>query len=269
MNIEWVRKAARGIVGSNSEAYKYAAEMAEFAATLKSDGLKTWHVLKDFKKPSGNDGRVCSLVLKNLEHPITIRAGTTDAGTVINNVIREEYGNFHLDHEPVWMIDAGAYIGDTTAYFLTRFPGLKVLALEPNPESHEMARINLEPYGNRSVLIQKGLYSTAGIQYFSGDATAAAISSSGEKIDCTTVSELMKEYSIDYLDILKMDIEGAEKAIFTSKPEIWLGRVRMILIECHSSEIEDLVKRSLESNRFGFHKYRSVWYGFNKASRVC
>ena len=79
------------------------------------------------------------LNLRSLEFPIIIRPGTDDLSSVINNAIREEYGQFKKNFSPVTIVDAGAYIGDTAAYFLSRFPDAQVVALEPNEESYILA----------------------------------------------------------------------------------------------------------------------------------
>jgi hypothetical protein len=44
---------------------------------------------------------------------------------------------------------------------------------------------------------------------------------------------LMREFGIDTIDLLKLDIEGAEKELFGAATEEWLPRVRNILIETH------------------------------------
>lgn len=78
--------------------------------------------------------------MRPLSFPITIRPGSADATTIINTVIRQEYCNTSLTDHPVWMLDAGAHIGDTAAFFLSRYPCLKIVALEPNAESFNNCR---------------------------------------------------------------------------------------------------------------------------------
>jgi hypothetical protein len=70
----------------------------------------------------------------------------------------------------------------------------------------------------------------------------------------------MEQYSIAKVEILKMDIEGAEESIFASNPEIWLARTGLLMIEVHGPNIEELVARVLEKNRFSMTRYRSIWY---------
>jgi len=262
--MELMRRAIRSVLGYNSMFYQYAAKFVGFIYTVSKDGMKTWSVLNELRDRKRTNEPPRSVVLKNLVHPILLRPGTIDANTVLNNVIREEYGHFRLKRAPQWMIDAGAYIGDTAAYYLSKFPELKVIALEPNPESYEMARNNLEPYGERSFLINKGLYSNDELQNFSGSSTGASIAASGIEIECATISSLFKEYSIPFLDILKMDIEGAEEAVFSSKPELWLGQVGLLMIEIHNLRTESLISCVLNENGFKMKRYRSIWYCWPK-----
>jgi FkbM family methyltransferase len=257
--MEIIRRAVRSILKPDSYLYKTGASVMDFLSTMATDRYKTWRTLKELEQGRPNDPPR-PVPFRNLKHPILIRPGTQDAHTIINNVIRKEYDQVKLTTSPKWMIDAGAYIGDTSAYFLSRFPDLKIVALEPNPSAYEMAKQNLKPYKDRAILLQKGLYITDGVAFFSGDNTGASISNTGFEIDCTTILSLIERYSIPRIDILKMDIEGAEEAIFSLNPEVWLNRVDMIIIEIHGDHMMPLISRVLTDNCFSMKQYRSVWY---------
>lgn len=218
--MEMIRQAVRKVVKSDSRLYLTMATVLNFMSTVVQDGYKTWRLLRLLEKGQGefSDGLPRSVALRNLTYPILIRPCTQDSAHVINNIIREEYGH-SIGLKPDYIIDAGAYIGDTATYFLSRFPQAKVIALEPNPDSYQMAMRNLAPYGERAILLQKGLFSDEKVHLFSGSGTGAAIASSGFQIECTTIPSLLEQYSIPRIGILKMDIEGAEEAIFLSNPE--------------------------------------------------
>ena len=70
--------------------------------------------------------------------------------TIVNNIVREEYGKFAPPSAPLRMIDAGAYIGDSSAYFASKYPDLKIVALEPHPANYAMAKRNSSPTANAS-----------------------------------------------------------------------------------------------------------------------
>lgn len=42
----------------------------------------------------------------------------------------------------------------------------------------------------------------------------------------------MDEYDLDFIDILKMDIEGSEKNVFENAKD-WIDKVGMITVELH------------------------------------
>lgn len=258
--MEWLRRFMRRLVGVNSSIYGACAETLDFLATIRRESVLAWFALRAHNNAQQSQGASQPIKLRSLNHPIFIRPGTLDAGTIINNVIREEYGQFRPDGDPQWMIDAGAYIGDTAAYFLSRFPSLKVIALEPNPENHAMAMRNLKPYGDRAVVLKKGLYVDDGEYCFSGNSTAGSISKDGDKIECVSLPSLIRQFDIPRLDILKIDIEGAEEALFLKNPEAWLDRVNWLIIEIHTESILNVIARILKEHGFSMTPYRSVWY---------
>jgi FkbM family methyltransferase len=132
--------------------------------------------------------------------------------------------------------------------------------LEPNPENFEMAASNLKPYGDRVNLLRKGLYISEIKQRFSGKSTGGSIAESGFEIECTTIPTILDKYKIQYLDILKMDIEGAEEKIFSSLTENWINRVGLLIIEIHGSHVEKMILKVLKNYNFKVKRYRSVWY---------
>ncbi|OGP87977.1 MAG: hypothetical protein A2156_01745 [Deltaproteobacteria bacterium RBG_16_48_10] len=199
--------------------------------------------------------------LKNLESPIAIRAGKSDVATVINNIIREEYGAIAPACKiPKYMVDAGAFIGDTAAFFLTRYKELKVISLEPNDDNFRMAKANLKPYGKRVILLQKALWGTDKRMGFVGDQTGGQVSEAGDGVECISLPTLMHRYCMPKLDILKMDVEGAEKDVFQSNAGGWLSLVDLIIIEIHGNENLRVIARVLQKNRFEMVQYRSLWY---------
>jgi len=48
-----------------------------------------------------------------------------------------------------------------------------------------------------------------------------------------TFAELVAENGIERVDLLKVDIEGAEKWLFNESADEWLPKVKTILVEFH------------------------------------
>lgn len=53
-----------------------------------------------------------------------------------------------------------------------------------------------------------------------------------QQVNCITIGSLMDEYDLDFIDILKMDIEGSEKNVFENAKD-WIDKVGMITVELH------------------------------------
>jgi FkbM family methyltransferase len=260
MAVESVRRVIRRIVRYDSWIYRTAARWVDAIAIVTREGFGVYSVLRRLRGDADRSATPVPLTLRNLRFPILLRPGTRDAETVISSVVRKEYGQVELATDPQWMVDAGAYIGDTAAFFLSRYPNLKVIALEPNPPSHAMAAENLRPYADRAVLLKKGLWSADQTLRLAGDSTGMSVSDAGFEIECVSIPRLLQEFAIPRLNILKMDIEGAEEQIFSSKPEQWLDRVDLILMEIHGASIEALISRVLSERGFLMRQFRSVWY---------
>lgn len=78
---------------------------------------------------------------------------------------------------------------------------------------------------------------------------------SGADIRAVTVPWLMNELGVDTIDVLKVDIEGAETAVFGGGDRSWLGAVRNIVIELHGPECQAAVEGALAP--YAFNESRS------------
>jgi FkbM family methyltransferase len=259
--MELLRRALRNRLGYNSGIYRFASTVLNGASIVVREGLGTFFKLRRLERMPLDKSNPVSVSFRRLEHPILLRPGTQDTSAVINNIVREEYGQFELEEPPQTLIDAGAYIGDTSLYFLNRFPTLQALALEPNPESFGMAEKNLAPYGDRVMLLPYALSSTEEPVYFSGEEMGAGIRKTGKtKVEAITIRKLLEGYPDGRVNILKMDIEGAEDEIFRANPGEWLPYVDCIIVETHGPEIERNVLRALKSNGWSWVYYRNLYY---------
>lgn len=54
-----------------------------------------------------------------------------------------------------------------------------------------------------------------------------------ECLKAITIDDILKKSGHDQIDILKLDVEGAEKEIFSNSYEYWLPRVKVLILEIH------------------------------------
>jgi FkbM family methyltransferase len=258
MNLELVRKTARSVFGYRSPAYRLGARVLTQYQILRREG---WSTMRQLNRIMGTSpGSQITLNLRSLRHPIVVRVGTDDVPTVVNNAIREEYGQFTHNFAPNVIVDAGAYIGDTAAYFLSRFPTSRVIALEPNEDSFPLASKNLLPYGDRVSLLKAALWTEVTTVRFGGVQTEAAIGSRGLEARTETIASLITKFDLNFIDLLKLDIEGAESQVVPAGVGNWLDKVGVICLETHGSEIEELLIPLLTGAAFSCTHFRNLWY---------
>lgn len=118
------------------------------------------------------------------------------------------------------VVDAGAFTGDFTVYASRKAgPRGHVVAFEPDPNNLRRLNRNLRGELKNVTIIEKGLWSNADTLTFRmGDsgltsgttATASGSISHDISIKVTSLDEELQRLGIHHIDVLKMDIEGAE-----------------------------------------------------------
>jgi FkbM family methyltransferase len=242
--------------------YKLGAHFLNAARVIQKEGLSTYRSLH--RAPAkGEQWR--SVQLRGYEHPIFFRPATPDVSALIQNLIREEYGRLPPGLAPQYIVDGGAYIGDVSIYFLNRFPKAQVVSLEPNPVSHAIAQKNLERYRDRVDLVNEGRWSSSSLLGVAGNFTGAKLQQpvgDGPRISCIDVGSLMARFSLSRIDLLKLDIEGAEEEVLLVESDSWLARTESIVVEFHGREIGKRCRERLEQAGFVGYRYRGLNYFF-------
>ena len=210
------------------------------------------------------DGTRAQFKPSNLLHPISIRSGTSDANELYYSVLTEAYAPF-LPAEPVKLIvDAGANIGDTASWYLSRFPSATVIALEPDPQNFGMLQRNCSPYGGRAVLMNKGLWPRdTHLRVLPGERSSdirVVEVSNGSPYDCEGLSfaTVLANYA-GPIDIFKCDIEGCELQLFSEDADSWLSRMRQIYIEIHGERARKAVVAATQKHGFTMRTYRDLF----------
>lgn len=261
---EALRRRIRGVLGSRSPLYRLGSQLILLATLMSEERLDTLKILGQL---IGRAGSEAEIRFRKLQAPIVIRRRTSDWGSVANNVVREEWGQFTMDREPSVVIDAGAYIGDTASYFLSRFRGAKVIALEPNPRSFELARRNLSSYRERCILMPAALWTEDGVVCLSEGELGAQVTETGMSVSAVSMPSILESLDLEMIDILKMDIEGAEYEVLASGAQSWMRRVEWILLETHGSAGTVETLKVVKNAGFACHLYRNVWYCRNGRSQ--
>jgi FkbM family methyltransferase len=183
---------------------------------------------------------VQTLVLPGLRHPVHVRLGTSDVEVMQQVLLDHEY-DFILPIQPRVIIDAGANIGFTSVFFANLYPDATIVALEPDRSNFQLLERNIANYPHiRAVNAalwcenkQLSLFTLDGAHagFYTADGDTKSQRECGE-VSAITLEELMNTQGLNAIDVLKMDIEGAEKEVFQSS-SAWIDKVNVLLVELH------------------------------------
>ena len=174
----------------------------------------------------------------DIQDPLYIRIQTTDESAFEDVLLHGQYA-FDLPFCPKTIVDAGANIGMASIYFANTYPEAKIIAIEAEASNFAVLVRNVQPY-KRIVPIHAALWNRDGeICVTEPDPATGSFGkwgfitneSSGVTVRAITMRTLMKEMHLHQLDLLKIDIEGAEKEVFETRD--WIDDIRCFMIEFH------------------------------------
>lgn len=222
--------------------------------------LPVWHELRRLLAGGRGSESAYVLTAKEAQFPLRCRAGSSDIEVFRQIFVEREYTCVDDLREPLLMIDCGANVGFASAWFLSRYPRLRAIAVEPDPANAAALRGNLASFGARATVYESGVWSsTSGLTLVRGafrDGREWAIqvreSRPEERPDLTAldIRTLIDLAGDGCVDVLKVDIEGAEGEVFGRGPTDWLERVDNLVIEIHAPELETIVNAALPEREF-------------------
>jgi len=195
-------------------------------------GLSTWTRLKVAREPvwiriPGSRGKVL------------VRTSSSDIWTYEKIFISREYDLPGVDTNPRVIIDVGANVGYASVFFAERYPEARIIAIEPEEENFSLLQRNTAPYRNVTSLRAALWPHPAAVSIDNPNDASWAFRirerplPTGDAVRGISMMELLDEYDIADIDLLKIDIEGAEKEVFQAGCESWLERTRVLVAELH------------------------------------
>jgi FkbM family methyltransferase len=169
-----------------------------------------------------------------IAHPIHLRVRSADT-CLFRQVIRDKMYDWDFPKPPKIIVDAGAQIGLASIWFANKYPEVRIISIEPEPDNLRMLRRNTSYYPNISVFPNAlwGKQATLGMDYSPNSTLSWQVRPGGKgEIQAVTMNEIIDLFNLAHIDVFKCDIEGSEKEVFeTSSP--WIGKIDTILIETH------------------------------------
>ena len=199
--------------------------------------------------------------------PLIVRADTTDIRVFRSVFVRNEL-KLPVSINPKLIIDAGAYTGFSTLYYATKYPEAKIIAIEPENSNFSVLEQHTASYKNIK-RIKAGLWHKNAhlkvVDKQEGE-WAFAVEEVAENVEydisAVTVDSILRDTGFDRIDILKLDIEGAEKEVFGNNTELWIDKVDIVVIELH-----DWLRQGC-SQAFYSAFNRSKWEEYKEGEKV-
>ena len=172
------------------------------------------------------------------KYPLYLRSNTSDYNTFFQVITSKGY-KLPVSIEPTTIIDCGANIGLTTVYYKNLYPNSQIIAIEPEKSNYDLLTKNTDKFDNVTC-IQRGIWNKScylKIKNESAEKWAFQLEETDEKTDISALSitDIIKQYNLKKIDVLKIDIEGTEKQIFMNGYEEWLPLVKVLMIELHDN----------------------------------
>ena len=193
------------------------------------------------------------IIIRGYQAPIYLRPNTSDIKIFEQIFVSQDYA-LPIKISPNFIIDGGANIGLASVFFRKKYPNATILAIEPEKTNCDILRKNLKFY-NQIKIIEAGLWPRNGFLLTKDKQVEHAAFQTIEckekpdqndgVIKAITLSSILEEFNYPDVDILKLDIEGAEREVFSDYKD-WLHKVNLLIVELHgeSTEFEQAISHN-------------------------
>lgn len=183
-----------------------------------------------------------SVQAPGVQTPVMLRAGGTDMQVFKKIFLDHEY-RLPFQASPMAIMDLGANTGLASLYFRAQFPEAQIVAVEPEEGNFAMMQRHLGGLPG-VMMVRAAVWSHDG-EIFLAD---PGIGSWGMRVEdqlqnvsgpcsgclvpAVSMPTLLRHFPGGRVDLLKVDVEGAEKEIFESSAA-WIHDIDAIVIELH------------------------------------
>jgi FkbM family methyltransferase len=211
-------------------------------------------------KRFGSGRNDVKLTSRLLQYPVYARCGTSDLKVFDQIFASREYRCLEGLKEQGLIVDCGANVGYSAAYFLSVFPDSFVVAVEPDADNFDMLQRNLRPYKGRYMGIKAAVWPHAeklrfkqsyiGLGKEWGRAVEPDDSNAGHQIETVDILGLIAHSPYKRASLLKIDIEGAERELFDKPPLPWLDLIDNIIIELHGDLAKERFFNAIKGKQY-------------------
>jgi FkbM family methyltransferase len=140
-------------------------------------------------------------------------------------------------HDVSTIVDCGANIGISSLFFAARYPGATILSVEPDPENFALLEANVAQVPRITPIRACVTGRPQRLVRFTTDQPAwgnrIATGEDGVLVPAITIDEICNQNGLAKIDLLKLDIEGAEEQVLGNGT--FLSRTEHIIVEMHGN----------------------------------
>lgn len=246
------RRALRKLIPKRLRGELRALPAYSSTRALVSDWSSFW-ALRRLENPGGRSGSRATVEVRFRDlggAPVKLRPGTQDDSLATDVFLKRH----HLPPEtvdatrPSTILDLGANVGITMAHMAALFPLARVVGVELDAANATLCSENVSPWRDRCEVVHAAVWVHDGTikyelderseqSYRVEDSVAEHRRSQSATAEHTSapavsLSTLIGRTGAEWIDYVKMDIEGAESRVLRENTE-WASRVRSIKVEVH------------------------------------
>lgn len=198
---------------------------------------------------------------KGLDAPVYVRLGSPDLWVLDELFNTDEYKVVVQTNmgEVKQIVDLGANAGMSIRFWLSKWPEARVIGVEPDDLNFEVAQLNANQHRSganvqlvkacvagreKTVTLDRSHHES---MYAMTDSPANG-AASGDTIPALPLEKILAQCNaLPMIDLLKVDIEGAEREVFKACAP-WIKRVRHIILEVHPPYTTEELLADLAAN---------------------
>lgn len=222
-----------------------------FANLLVNTKKYTYHQKRNSLHTQSNSQRKYNIKISDKNFDVSMRTYKGDISIFYEIFWIKVYAmSDGLSITPKTIIDLGGHVGFTSIFYSLEYPNSNIYSVEASRENYNLLKENVSQFEN-IIPINKAIYPTDGEVLFdeSGYSYNTKIGSEGKPIESISVNTLMKTYNLEKIDLIKIDIEGAEMDLLKANTE-WLEKTENIIIELHLPYTIEELRKDLEPFNF-------------------
>ncbi len=238
LHLEPLLLDARRVLRENKRYVEFRFQVRRCRAFTKK--LGSIHGVGAFFKCQHEEppGTLTKMWIPQAKAPLILRAGADLK--VFQQVFIDGQYDLQTTNEPRLIVDAGAHVGCATVFFAKKFPNCTILAIEPEASNFALLCRNLADYSNVTPIKAALWHKPAVLSTVNPDAESWSFQmQQASPNECCavlglTLEEILTWCGTSNIDILKLDIEGAEKEIFAAAHSgEWINCVNEMVVELH------------------------------------